>query len=150
MKIKRKIQKPESQDDGSYKICVIGSIGEEAHGETVTYANDGPEGALSKDNVKAVVTRLMDEKPLVSAAVAEVKDGEGNVVTPAQPEVKGKSASEKMLDWFKGRKEARKKAAAAVELPKRQKTRGGQPVLDANKKPIMEDDADLSDLTDGE
>lgn len=64
MRIKRRILPPSwDRARGAWDIRVLGSAGGAETARTVYYKDDGPEGALTRDNLKAVAARLMAAKP---------------------------------------------------------------------------------------
>jgi len=63
----------------------------------------------------------MDKVPVITAAVAEVKDGEGNVTTPASPEILGKSPRQKVEAWIA--KQIALPAVTKATLPTKDATR---------------------------
>lgn len=150
MSIEYKIREPE-RVRGGYQISVIGKAGDEEHGEICgIYKNDGPEGKLTSDNLKAVARRLVDETEVLEPAVAAQPavpadvDERGEIITPAKPavpakpEVRSKSARQRMEAYFAGREAVAKDMPEEVKLKQvPRKRRDGSVVKDKEGRPEL-------------
>ena len=69
-----------------------------AHGKSVPLYITGPWATNAERD--ALLKVQMDKVPVLAAAVVEVKDSDGNITTPASPEVLGKSPRQALAAWI--------------------------------------------------
>ncbi len=113
---------PKDEGDGKgYKFLVKGfdpALPAEhdagsAHGKSVPLYITKTGATRAKRD--ALLKVQMDKVPVISAALAEIKDGDGNVTSPALPEVLGMSPRQVIAAWIA--KQIGKPAVKMAVLP---------------------------------